>query len=444
MKERIVIHSDLNNFYAAVERKLHPELAGKPIAVCGSKEERRGIVLAKSEEAKRFGVKTGDTVWQAQKKCPGIICIPPHFDEYMKHSRAVRAIYARYTDLIESYGIDECWLDVTHSTRIFPEFSPKFTEVNGEKHFADEYLKFIGDTIRNAVRTELGVTVSCGVSFNKVFAKLGSDLKKPDGTTVISYLNYKSVISPLPVEDLLYVGKATTQKLKGMGLSTIGRLAAADDKLMTDKFGKVGQTLLTYARGEDTDPVKHMDEKREYKSIGNSCTYPYDVESYNRIERLLYVLAESVAARLRETDQGLADTVHLWVRYDNLTDFSVQKKVRHTALCSEIAQHAFGLFKANVKPPFKVRALGVTISGFDNGSSQLTLDETNGKYKKLEAVERCVDQIRKKHGYDKVQRGIVAQEPILMHTDVKNSHLIKPANFEDRKPDDEENEEDDG
>lgn len=441
MLERIVIHSDLNNFYATVERKLHPELAGKPIAVCGSKEERRGIVLAKSEEAKRYGVKTGDTVWQAQKKCPGIICVPPHFDEYMKHSRQVRAIYARYTDLIESYGIDECWLDVTHSTRIFPEFSQKFVEVNGEKHFSDEYLKFLGDTIRETVKRELNVTVSCGVSFNKVFAKLGSDLKKPDGTTVISYLNYNSVISPLSVEDLLFVGKATTQKLKGMGLSTIGRLAAADDKLMTDTFGKVGQTLLTYARGQDTDPVKHMDEKREYKSIGNSCTYPDDVTSYNRIERLLYVLAESVAARLRETNQGLADTVHLWVRYDNLTDFSVQKKVRHTALCGEIATHAFELFKANVKPPFKVRALGVTVSGFDNGNSQLTLDETNGRYKKLDAVERCVDEIRKKHGYDKVQRGIVSQEPILMHTDVKNSHLIKPANFEDRnkKEDDENN-----
>jgi len=437
--ERIVIHSDLNNFYATVEKKLHPELAGKPVAVCGSKEERRGIVLAKSEEAKRFGVKTGDTVWQAQRKCPDIICVPPHFDEYMKHSRKVKAIYARYTDLIESYGIDECWLDVTHSTRIFPDFSPKFVEVNGEKHFSEEYLKFIGDTVRQTVKRELGVTVSCGVSFNKVFAKLGSDLKKPDGTTVISFLNYKSVVNPLPVEDLLYVGKATTQKLRGMGLSTIGRLAAADDKLITDAFGKVGQTLLTYARGEDNEPVKHMDEKREYKSIGNSCTYPEDIVSLQRVERLLYVLAESVAARLRETDQGLADTVHLWVRYDNLTDFSVQKKVRHTALCGEIASHAFTLFKENVKPPFRVRAMGVTVSGFDNGRSQLTFDETNGRYKKLDAVERCVDQIRKKHGYDKVQRGIVSEEPSQMRNDIKNSHLIKPANFEDR-PDGEEGE----
>lgn len=324
--ERIVIHSDLNNFYASVERTLHPELTGKAIAVCGSKEARRGIVLAKSEEAKRFGVKTGDTVWQAQEKCPHIVCVPPHFDEYIKYSRKVKAIYARYTDLIESYGIDECWLDLTHSTLIFPKFEPKYVEVNKEQHFSDEYLKFLGDYIREEVKRELKITVSCGVSFNKVFAKLGSDLKKPDGTTVISYLNYPSVINALPVEDLLFVGKATTQKLRGMGLSTIGRLAAADDKLIIKTFGKVGDTLLKYARGLDCDAVKHMDDKREYKSIGNSNTYPADICDFARIERLLYVLAESVSARLRESGQGLADTVHLWVRYADLSDFSVQKR----------------------------------------------------------------------------------------------------------------------
>lgn len=431
--ERIIIHSDLNNFYASVERKLHPELIGKPVAVCGSKEDRRGIVLAKSEEAKRFGVKTGDTIWQAQRKCPDIVCVPPHFDEYMRHSREVKAIYARYTDLIESYGIDECWLDVTHSTRIFPDYTPKYIEVNGENHFTDEYLRFLGDFIRETVKKEICVTVSCGVSFNKVFAKLGSDLKKPDGTSVISKLNYASVVNGLPVEDLLFVGKATTQKLRAMGLSTIGKLAAADDNKIINTFGKVGETLLRYSRGLDEDEVKHMDDKREYKSIGNSCTYPEDVTSYQRIERLLYVLAESVAARLREADQGLANTVHLWVRDSNLSDFSVQKKVRHTALCSEIAKHAFELFKANVTPPFKVRSLGVTVSGFDNGSSQITLDETCGNYKKLEKVERCVDEIRKKHGYDKLQRGIVSEEPSQMRNDIKNSHLIKPANFEDRE-----------
>ena len=275
--ERIIIHSDLNNFYASVERTLHPELSGKPVAVCGSKEERHGIVLAKCEIAKRYGVKTGDTVWQAERKCPGIVIVPPHFDEYMKYSRKVKAIYARYTDLIESYGIDECWLDLTRSTRVFPPFADMKVTVDGEEYFTDGYLRFLGDTVRTAVKKELGLTVSCGVSFNKVFAKLGSDLKKPDGTSVISKLNYKSVINPLPVEDLLLVGKATKEKLRGMGLTTIGRLATADDDTIKRIFGKFGETLLKYARGDDEDEVKHMDDKREYKSIGNSCTYREDI-----------------------------------------------------------------------------------------------------------------------------------------------------------------------
>ncbi len=431
--ERIIIHSDLNNFYASVERLLNPGLSGKPVAVCGDRELRKGIVLAKSEEAKKFGVKTGDAIWQARKKCPDIVVVPPQFDKYMEFSRKVKAVYAGYTDLIESYGIDECWLDLSHSTLVFPPFEPKFTEANGEKHYSEQYLRYLGDFIREEVKRKLGLTVSCGVSFNKVFAKLGSDLKKPDGTTVISVLGYKDVVNGLPVGDLLYVGKATEKKLVSMGLDTIGKLAAADRKKLTDVFGKTGETLSVYARGEDDEPVKHMNDKREYKSIGNSNTYPEDVESIGKIERLIYVLSESVATRLRETDQGLADTVHLWVRYADFTDFTVQKKVRHTALCGEIAEHAFSLFKENVKPPFKVRALGVSVSGFDNGRSQVTFDESFGNYAKREKAERAVDEIRKRHGYDKIQRGIIAEEPELMRDDVKNSHVIKPANFEDRE-----------
>ncbi|MDE6867704.1 MAG: DNA polymerase IV [Clostridia bacterium] len=429
--ERIIIHSDLNNFYASVERLMNPDLKGVPVAVCGSREERHGIVLAKSEEAKKCGVKTGDTVWQAQKKCPSIVIVPPHFDLYIKYSLKVRAIYARFTDLIENYGIDECWLDVSKSTLLFPGYEgEKYAEKDGVKYYSEGFLRHLGDVIRNAVKDELGITVSCGVSFNKVYAKLGSDLKKPDGTSVISAAYYKQVIFGLPVEDLLFVGKATCRKLKSMGLDTIGRLASADDGVMYKTFGKVGQTLLKNARGEDNDPVRHMDDKREMKSIGNSCTYAEDVTDLRKIKRLLYVLSESVAARLRESGQGLADTVHLWVRDNNLNDFSVQKKVRHTALCGEIAKHAYDLFVQNVKTPFKVRSMGVTVSGFDNGKSQLTFDETCGNYKKLEKVERCVDEIRKKHGYDKLQRGIVAEDPNEMRNDMKSTHLIKPAKID--------------
>ncbi len=426
------MHSDLNNFYASVERMLNPELAGKPVAVCGNEEERRGIVLAKSEEAKRKGIKTGDTVWQAKRKCPDLIVVRPHFDKYMSMSRKVKAIYAEYTDLIESYGIDECWLDVTHSTKVFPAYDgEKYVEVGGEKHFSDGFLRHIGDTIRLAVKRQTGVTVSVGVSFNKIYAKLGSDLKKPDGTTVISLLNYKNMIFGLPVSDLLMVGGATAAKLTAMGYNTIGKLAAADDNKVVGALGKFGQTLLTYARGEDETEVRALGDDRELKSIGNSMTCPRDLTTYDDVKRTLFVLSESVAARLREAETGLADTVHLWVRGSDLASFTAQKKVRHTCLCEEIAEHAYALFTNKFKPPFAVRALGVTVSGFDNGQSQITLDETAGDYAKRERVERCVDAIRKKHGYASVQRGIVAENPADMHNDVKGTHLIKPARFDE-------------
>ena len=430
--ERIVLHSDLNNFYASVERKLNPDFAGKPVAVCGNVEERRGIVLAKCELAKKFGIKTGDTVWQAKRKCPALVVVRPHFQEYMSYSRKVKAIYARYTDLIESYGIDECWLDVTHPTRIFPAYNGEmYVEANGEKHFSDGFLRHIGDTIRLTVKKELGLTVSVGVSFNKIYAKLGSDLKKPDGTSVISVLNYKNVIFGLPVNELLMVGGATNAKLCAMGYSTIGKLAGADDNKVINALGKFGQTLLTYARGEDDSEVRELGDDRELKSIGNSTTCPKDLTEYNDVKRTLFVLSESVAARLRESELGLADTVHLWVRDSKLNSYQVQKKVRHTCLCGEIAEHAFGLFCEKFRQPFAVRALGVTVSGFDKGLSQLTFDETAGDYKKRERAERCVDEIRKKHGYAAVQRGIVAEDPTEMHNDIKGSHLIKPARFED-------------
>lgn len=429
--ERIVIHSDLNNFYASVERILNPELCAVPIAVCGNPEERRGIVLAKSEEAKKAGVKTGDTVWQAQKKCAGIVIVKPHFSEYMQYSRKVRAVYARYTDLIENYGIDECWIDVSKSTKIFPAFEEKTVKIKDETFYSDAYLRFLGDTVRNAVNKETGLTVSCGVSFNKVFAKLGSDLKKPNGTSVISKANFKNVIYGLPVEDLLLVGAATRQKLFAMGFNTIGKLALADENFIYKELGKAGVTLLKYARGEDDGTVAHMDAEREYKSIGNSSTYPDNVTRLSTVKRNLYVLSESVAFRLRAAQQGLANTVHLWVRDSEFRSFAFQKKVRHTALCGEIAQHAIDLFCANFKPPYSVRALGISVSGFDNNSSQITFDEQWGDYKKREAVELCVDEIRKKHGYSKIQRGIVAEAPLEMYNDIKSAHIIKPARFDD-------------
>ncbi len=405
------MHSDLNNFYATVEKKLYPELAGKPIAVCGDKEARHGIVLAKSEEAKKFGVKTGDVIWEAQRKCPGLVIRPARFSEYVRWSRAVRDIYARYTDLIEPFGIDECWLDVTHS-KIFG---------SGEQ---------IAERIRGEVKEELGLTVSVGVSFNKVFAKLASDLKKPDAVTVAGREDVSRKIWPLPVSDLLYVGRATAKKLSSVGIATIGQLAAAEPSFLKKFLGKWGETLSSYARGEDNSPVRNMNETADLKSIGNSVTYREDIYNYEDIKRLLYVLSESVASRLNASGMGKADTVHLWVRDKELENYSFQKKVRPTALCGEIAEAAFALFKSQYKARRAVRGLGVTVSGFDKGVRQMTLDDLSGEYEKKERAEKAVGEIRKKYGYSKIQRGIMYEDRTALTMDVRGERLVRPGGLD--------------
>lgn len=405
------MHSDLNNFYATVEKKLYPELAGKPIAVCGDKEARHGIVLAKSEEAKKFGVKTGDVIWEAQRKCPGLVIRPARFSEYVRWSRAVRDIYARYTDFIEPFGIDECWLDVTHS-KIFG---------SGEQ---------IAERIRGEVKEELGLTVSVGVSFNKVFAKLASDLKKPDAVTVAGREDVSRKIWPLPVSDLLYVGRATAKKLSSVGIATIGQLAAAEPSFLKKFLGKWGETLSSYARGEDNSPVRNMNETADLKSIGNSVTYREDIYNYEDIKRLLYVLSESVASRLNASGMGKADTVHLWVRDKELENYSFQKKVRPTALCGEIAEAAFALFKSQYKARRAVRGLGVTVSGFDKGVRQMTLDDLSGEYEKKERAEKAVGEIRKKYGYSKIQRGIMYEDRTALTMDVRGERLVRPGGLD--------------
>ena len=407
----IVLHSDLNNFYATVERKLYPELAGKPVAVCGDPEARHGIVLAKSEEAKACGVRTGDTIWEAKRKCAGLVVRPVRFPEYVQWSRAVRDIYARYTDYIEPYGIDECWLDVTHSS-LFG---------TGEQ---------IAEAIRRAVREELSLTVSVGVSFNKVFAKLASDLKKPDAVTVVSRENFRETVFPLPVSDLLYVGKATAAKLASVGIRTIGALAAADPAFLQGYLGKWGATLSAYARGEDQTPVRHMHDKQALKSVGNSMTYFEDIYRREDVKRLLYVLSESVAARLKDAGLGKADTVHLWVRDNALESYSWQKKVRPTALCGDIAAAAFSLFCERYAARRGVRALGVTVSGFDGGMEQMSFDDLGGDYEKKARAENAVAVLRKKYGYAAVQRGIMFEDPLAAGMDVRGQRLVRPAGLD--------------
>ena len=406
-RERVILHSDLNNFFASVEIALNPSLGGKPLIVCGDPKERRGVVLAKNEEAKRYGIKTAETVYSALKKCPQLQMVGSHFHEYKRYSLAVRAIYERYTEKIEECSIDECALDMTESVALFG---------SGEK---------IAEEIRQAVKKELGLTVSIGVSFNKVFAKLASELKKPDAVTVISKANYKEIVYPLSVNQLWLVGNATAELLRKMGLYTIGQLAEADESVLLRVLGKRGRQVRVYARGEDDEPVKWEKQKEDLKSIGNSTTLPKDITDKEEVKRWFYVLSESVSARQREANVGRADTVHIVIRNEKMENFTWQTKISPTALCGDIAKTAFELFCKHCPIGMRIRMLGVTVSGFDYHVEQLSLDsalaDNEGKisYEKKERVENAVARLREKYGYATLQRGVVLEDEKLDGLDIR-------------------------
>lgn len=405
MRERVILHSDLNNFFASVETVLNPAFQGKPLIVCGDPKERRGVVLAKNEEAKKYGIRTAETVYSALKKCPHVQMTPTHFSEYKKYSCLIRGIYERFTDVVEECSIDECSLDVTASVALFG---------SGEE---------IAEKIRAAVKQELGLTVSVGVSFNKSFAKLASEFKKPDAVSVIPKEKFEEIVYPLPVTDLLFVGKSTAETLKKHGIRTVGDLATAEEKMIISLLGKRGRQLRLCARGEDSEPVKAQKEKEDLKSIGNSSTLPYDVTSREEIKRWLYVLSESVAARLRDADVGRADTVHITVRDGAFKDYTYQCKVPPTMLCGDIAKAAYGLFCKNYPFGVGVRLVGVTVSGFDYHTEQLTIETevgACGAYEKRERAESAVAKIREKYGYSMLQRGVIIEDEHLKGLDIRD------------------------
>ncbi len=404
-RERVILHSDLNNFFASVEIALNPALAGKPLIVCGDPKERHGVVLAKNEEAKKYGIKTAETVYSALKKCPNLQMVGSHFHEYKKYSQRVVEIYGRFTDKVEECSIDECSLDMTESTDLF----------------GCGYE--IAEKIRETVKEELHLTVSVGVSFNKVFAKLASELKKPDAVTEITRENYREKVWPLPVTELLFVGKSTAQTLAGLGVHTIGELANADEALLSRFLGKRGRQLRVYARGEDNEPVHFEKRKEDLKSIGNSMTLPKDITNVEEVKRWFYALSESVAARLRAADVGRASTVHIVVRNERLEDTTCQKKVSPTALCGDIAKAAYELYCKHFPRGVKVRMLGVTVSGFDHHIEQMSLDSLlsgeSASYEKKERAENAIAKIRKKYGYATVQRGLVMEDEKLNGLDIR-------------------------
>ena len=309
MKDTTILHSDMNCFYASVEMMLNPELRNKAVAVCGATEDRHGIVLAKSERAKKAGVKTGMVNWEAKRLCPDLILVPPQYDQYLKYSKLAHEIYYRYTDLVEPFGMDECWLDVSCSTRLYG---------SGEK---------IAQNIRKAIKEELGLTVSIGVSYHKIFAKLGSDIKKPDAITRIEPDNYESIVYPLPVEDLLYVGPATSKKLRSVGISTIGQLAQTPEDFLHRRLGKMGIILSCFAKGLDNTPVQRSDFTHSIKSVGNSATTPRDLVNDEDVFLMFILLSDSVCTRMRElaskcsvVEISIRDT-HLTLFYDEIPYF---------------------------------------------------------------------------------------------------------------------------
>lgn len=391
--DRVILHCDLNCFYASVELLSHPDLRGVPTAVCGDPASRHGIILAKNEPAKRLGVQTAETVWQAKKKCPGLVLLPPHHALYREYSQRVNAIYDQYTDLVEPFGIDESWLDITNTLHLFGGDAGK-----------------VADTLRSRIKKELGLTLSVGVSFNKVFAKLGSDYKKPDATTVISRKNWQSIVWPLPIGDLLYVGGAARRLLHQYGVDTIGALAACRRDMLESLMGRMGTQLHDYANGLDREPVHARTDAEPVKSVGNGTTFPQNLTAREQVLRGISMLADSVAFRLRR--HGLyAGGIQVTIRDPAFRDRSRQRQfTTPTHLIRELTASSMELVQELWQPPAPIRALTVTAIHLvpeESAYEQVDLFDAGAlpRRKRQERLEAAMDQIRGKFGAESISFG---------------------------------------
>ena len=413
MGRRHILHCDMNCFYASVEMQRHPELRNTPLAVCGSQEERHGIVLTANYIAKPYGVKTGMAIWQAKQRCPDLVTLPPDMDEYIRISRFAREIYEDYTDQVEPFGLDECWLDVTGSVGLYG--SPMS----------------IAREISNRIKFELGITASIGVADNKITSKLGSDYKKPDAITQISESNYKEIVYPLPVEDLLYVGPATSKKLRSIGISTIGRLAECPEDVLQRRLGKMGLVLSTFARGLDISPVQRTDHIPNIKSVGNSATTPRDLENEEDVKLMLILLAESVCARMREL-VSRCTVVEIYIRDTELNSFCRQRKLTAPSCSSqELVEVGFDLFRKHYSWHRPIRSIGLRGAGLVEAENtlQLSMFAEDQRRDKWEQIDAAVDNLRQRYGYISIRRAILDSNPLLGHINVKDGHTIHPVGF---------------
>ena len=410
---RHILHVDMNAFYASVECQRRPELRQKPVAVCGDPEARHGIVLTANYVAKPKGVKTGMAIWQAKQVCPDLVVLPADMGEYIRISRMAREIYERYTDQIEPFGLDESWLDVTGSTELFGSAMD------------------IAQEISDRIKFELGITASVGVSDNKITAKLGSDYQKPDAITRIERDNYKDIVYPLPVGDLLYVGPATERKLRSIGIKTIGQLAQSSPGLLEYKLGKMGMILHTFANGLDVSPVRRSDHIRAIKSVGNSATTPRDPVNDDDVRLMLYLLAESVACRMREL-ASKCTVVEVSVRDSELHWYSRQRKLAvPTCSSAEIAEVAFDLFRRSYLWTQPVRSIGVRGAGLVDGSVgiQTSLFDNDKRRSAWERIDVTVDELRRRYGYMSVRRAITMADPLLGGINPKDDHTVHPIGY---------------
>lgn len=397
--ERVIYHIDCNSFYASVECMLKPELRLVPMAVAGDPKDRCGIILAKNEKARACGVKTAETIHQAQRKCPGLVLVEPHHRLYVEVSRAVKHIFAQYTDQVESFGLDEAWLDVTGSLRYFHT-----TPVE------------LADEIRQRVKKEIGITVSVGVSYNKAFAKLGSDLKKPDAVTLITRDNYRRRVWPLPVEDLLFVGKTVSAQLRRHYITTIGDIACSEVGFLQQLLGKGGETLWFFANGLDSSPVCRIGEEEPAKSIGNGMTFRRDLMGWEELKAGVMALSDEVAMRLREEEMRCC-VLQIMVRNPSMKTISRQGRMAApTCLQKEIVDRAMELLHENWREDEPVRALSVTAQQLLPKQEVLEqpniLVHSSAALEKFERAEKAMQKLRSKYGRDCLAMGFVQNEEL--------------------------------
>lgn len=405
--KRVIIHSDMNSCYASIECSLNPDLKDKAVAVGGSEKDRHGIILAKTSEAKKYGVTTGEAIWQAKKKCPELIVVEPHFDVYMKYSRLARDIYRRYTDKIEPMGLDEAWCDITGSLLLFGS------------------VQNITDQIRKAFREELGITVSIGVSYNKIFAKLGSDLASCDEVVTITEENYKDVVWPLPVSSIMGIGKSTEKKLKSYAINTVGDLANRPQKWLKLVFGVHGEDMWRYANGLDVSSVAEDTYERDIKSVGHGTTCKEDLVSDEEVWKVFLALAQNVSMRLKEKKLE-ATAVQIAVRDNELHNIQCQCEMPlPTQSAFEIAKTALELFKRNYSWRKNVRALTVRAINLQQEGTPLQLD-LSGNYEKRDKQKKIDDTImslRERFGKDAVFNCCLMTENKAPNMDGKKSPL---------------------